>query len=119
MEEAAGSDNIIIMDHGKIIDSGEAFELKEKYASDKLRLYYPDQIEHVLMDKLQSLVDQSTVSRKKEGLEVTIKNTLEAIPIVQAVKEQLEGFEVIQGSMDDVFLHAVGNGTEELRKWNN
>lgn len=119
MEEAAGSDDIIILDHGKIIDSGEAFELKEKYASDKLRLYYPDQIEHVLMDKLQSLVDQSRVSRKKESLEITIKNTLEAIPIVQAVKEQLEGFEVIQGSMDDVFLHAVGNGTEELRKWNN
>lgn len=108
MEEAAGADNIIILDHGKIIASGAAFELKEKYASDKLRLYYSGQRERVLLGKLECLVKQSLVTRKKEGIEIAIRNTLEAIPILQAVKEQVDGFEVIQGNMDDVFINAVG-----------
>ena len=40
MEEAAKADNIIIMDHGKMITQGTPFALKEKYAMDKVKLYY-------------------------------------------------------------------------------
>lgn len=119
MEEATRSDNIIILDHGKIIDSGSAYDLKEKYASDKLRLYYSFQSEHIIIEKLEALAKQNRIIRKKDGLEIVIQNTLEAIPIVQTVREQLDGFEVIQGTMDDVFIHAVESATEEMHKWNN
>lgn len=89
MEEAAKADDIIIMDHGNIITSGTPFELKEKYAKDKLKLYYP-----------------------KECVNITIESTLEAIPIVQQHIGEIVGFEVIQGNMDDVFVNAVGEGKE-------
>lgn len=86
MEEAAGADQIIIMDHGNIITSGTPFALKEQYAKDKLRLYYKNgEIEMIPM-----------------------YSTLDSLPILEAVKDRLEGFEVIQGNMDDVFLNAVG-----------
>lgn len=68
MEEATRSDNIIILDHGKIIDSGSAYDLKEKYASDKLRLYYPFQSERIIMEKLEPLAKQNRIIRKKDGL---------------------------------------------------
>jgi multidrug/hemolysin transport system ATP-binding protein len=86
MEEAAGADKIIIMDKGNIITSGKPFELKERYAKDKVKLFYKDgQIK-----------------------EKALKCTLDAIGIVEKEKEFLQGFEVIQGNMDDVFLNAVG-----------
>lgn len=86
MEEAAGADQIIILDKGNIITSGTPFELKEKFAKDKLKLFYKDgQIKEIALEK-----------------------TLDAIGIVEQEKESLQGFEVIQGNMDDVFLNAVG-----------
>ena len=91
MEEAAKADNIIIMDHGKMITQGTPFALKEKYAMDKVKLYYK--------------------TGETEVLQVT--STLEALPLIQEHKEELAGFEVIQGNMDDVFLNAVGR---ELRE---
>lgn len=91
MEEAAGADQIIILDHGKIITSGTPFELKEKYAMDKLRLIYSS----------------------GEIEEMAIQSTLDSIGIIEDKKEQLSGFEVIQGNMDDVFLNAVGTKLED------
>lgn len=109
MEEAARADNIIIMNEGKITASGAAFELKEKYTTDKLRLYYKENAEAVLSGKLEKIAIHRKVTKQKEGVEIALRDTLEAIPILQAVKDEVDGFEVIQGNMDDVFLHAVGD----------
>ena len=91
MEEAAGADQIIIMDHGNIIDKGTPFALKEKYASDKLRLFYKSGREEV----------------------ISVASTLKALPLIQESKSEIDGFEVIQGNMDDVFLNAVGRSLTE------
>lgn len=91
MEEAAEADNIIIMDKGNIISSGTPFALKERYAKDKARLYY----------------------KSGEIKELLLENTLEALGIVEKEKALLQGFEVIQGNMDDVFLNAVGKTLQE------
>lgn len=91
MEEAAGADQIIIMDKGSIIASGTPFSLKEKYAKDKLRLFY----------------------QGGEVKEIALGGTMEALGILEKEKSRLEGFEVIQGNMDDVFLNAVGKSLRE------
>ncbi len=90
MEEAAKADDIIIIDRGKIITSGTPFELKEKYASDKLKLY-----------------------RGGEAETITLKSTLDAIPLIQKYAGEVDGFEVIQGNMDDVFVNVVGRALEK------
>lgn len=91
MEEAAKADNIIIMDHGNIITTGTPFQLKETYATDKLKLYY----------------------KNGEEKEMAVASTLEAFPLIEKVKDEISGFEVIQGNMDDVFLNAVGRELNE------
>lgn len=114
MEEAAGADNIIILDHGKIVTAGTAFELKEKYAADKLRLYF-DRADDVKEKEIAALLGKKKKAfrLKNERIEVFIRSTMDAIPILEAVKGQVDGFEVIQGNMDDVFLNAVGRDKEE------
>lgn len=84
MEEAAKADDIIILDHGSIIASGTPFELKEKYAKDRLNLYC-----------------------KEECKTIAIDSTLDALPILQKHLGDIDGFEVIQGNMDDVFINAL------------
>ncbi len=116
MEEAAAADHIIILDHGKIITEGTAFELKEKYAADKLRLYFDDADgvkRKEITDAIRKTGEKQEIVRlKNKGIEISIPATIDAMPILEAVREKVDGFEVIQGNMDDVFLHAVGRNNE-------
>lgn len=108
MEEAAGADKIVILDHGKIITSGTAYELKEKYAEDKLRLYFHDADDTVKQEMIGRLEPKKKLARLSNGgIEIGIRSTKEAMPVLEAVQDRLDGLEVIQGNMDDVFLHAV------------
>lgn len=91
MEEAAEADHIIIMDKGNLITSGTPFALKERYAKDKVKLIY----------------------KNNEVKEILLESTFEALRIIEKEKALLQGFEVIQGSMDDVFLNAVGKTLRE------
>lgn len=107
MEEAAGANRIIIIDKGSVRAQGTPFELKEKYASDTVKIYCSKENG----DKnFQTLSDQGFSVKKEEyGLSFPIKNTVDAIEPVHSLKEQITGFEVIQGNMDDVFLNACSN----------
>ena len=47
-----------------------------------------------------------------KGIEIPMRATIDALSILQTVREVIDGFEVIQGNMDDVFLNAVGRRRE-------
>lgn len=89
MEEAAKADDIIIIDHGRILTYGTPFELKEKYAKDKLKLYCGG-----------------------KNIDIALESTLDALSIIKERLNEIDGFEVIQGNMDDVFMNVVGSGQE-------
>lgn len=106
MEEAAGADQIIILDHGRIITSGTPFALKEQFAMDRLKLYCDSSQARAVL-ALPGFQNCRT-SPDGSGLTVPLRSTLDAIPLVNAAKSHISGFELIQGNMDDVFLNAVG-----------
>jgi len=88
MEEAAKSDDIVIINKGKIVATGTPTQLKEQYAYDILKMELADG------------------TRRKERL----KNTTDALPILDKYRESIRHFEVVSGTLDDVFI----NLTEEL-----
>ena len=113
MEEAAGAEQIIILDHGNILASGTPFALKEKFASDKLKLYCKEGKERQIMEMKDFLSSGNDVKGKLKLvddhiIEAEIPATLQALPLIRQAEGMIEGFEVIQGSMDDMFLNAVG-----------
>ncbi|MBD5499439.1 MAG: ABC transporter ATP-binding protein [Lachnospiraceae bacterium] len=112
MEEAARASHIAVMDAGKIKEYGTPFSLKETYAKDKLRLVPKN--ENAL--KLQAVLEKMglSVRKKEEYLVVSLSDSLAAIPVLSAVEALLEGFEMVQGSMDDVFLNVTGKTAEEV-----
>ncbi len=111
MEEAAAANRIIILEKGLIRADGTPFELKEKYAADYVKIYCTAD----KCDKISEYLRTHEISAKREeyGLSFNVKNTSASIEPIYSIKDQINGFEVIQGSMDDVFLNACGKTLNE------
>lgn len=107
MEEAAQADNIVILDEGQIQEEGSPAQLKEKYAKNKL-VFTPKN--ERLVEKL--INDQVAFEQTGATLTVHIEETLDAIELSERYQEHLESYEVLKGTMDDVFLNVTGR---ELR----
>lgn len=106
MEEAAWANHIAIIDSGRLVQYGTPFELKEKFARDKLRLIPKSGQRERLLEFLKR---RDIMFRlREEYISIPLEQTMAALPIVEEVSVFLEGFEVIQGTMDDVFLNATG-----------
>lgn len=124
MEEAARASHIAVIDGGKIKEYGTPFSLKETYAKDKLKLMPKPGKQELLERKLGELKQEQSLKgigqnltelafkQKEEYLVVEIPESMEALPILDYVREQITGFEVVQGSMDDVFLNVTGKKLE-------
>ena len=111
MEEAAKANHIGIMQKGHLVQFGTPFELKERFAKDKLFLVpeigKEEQVQTIL-------AKQGYVFRRKEGrLQLTLNSTMESLMVLEPLKQYLAGFEVIQGTMDDVFLNATKEENHE------
>lgn len=105
MEEAAKADHIAIISKGHLIEYGTPFALKEQYAKDKLYLVVKKEMREAVRERLEAF--QIEYTAKEERLCIRMEGTLAAMPILTEVREMIEGFEVIQGTMDDVFLNAT------------
>lgn len=110
MEEAARASHIAIMDAGQIKEYGTPFSLKEDYAKDKLRLLPKADKRQELETKLSNM--QVVFKQREEYLTMTVPESVLALPILDEVKDLIGGFEMVQGSMDDVFLNVTGKNLE-------
>lgn len=112
MEEAAESDHIVVIDGGKIVAKGTPYELKERYSFEHLKLVGKSNQD---TEQLLEYLENQNLSWKRQGevLDVVLSNTLQAIDILNSVREQLVSFEVIQGTLDDVFLNITGKEIRE------
>lgn len=106
MEEAARASAIAILDAGHIKEQGTPFFLKERYAKDKLRMVPAAGKEKVLEDALTA--DGLSCREKEEYLVLTVENSMQALPLLRKYESLLTGFEMVQGTMDDVFLNITG-----------
>lgn len=104
MEEAAEADYVIIIDEGQIAAKGTPAFLRETYAKDKLSLMCRE------VKTVSGLLAQKNIENViiSDCVCVELKETMEALQIVQDVKEYITGFEVTAGTMDDAFIGITG-----------
>ncbi|MDL2287670.1 ABC transporter ATP-binding protein [Eubacteriales bacterium OttesenSCG-928-G02] len=109
MEEAAAADYVIIIDDGKIIAKGTPDELKSAYSMDKVIL-----ITEKANEMIRFLTDNSyTFKQNNKEFIVSIEATKAALPLLNSTAHFTESFEVIKGSMDDVFIAITGKEIRE------
>ncbi|HOJ45202.1 MAG TPA: ABC transporter ATP-binding protein [Bacilli bacterium] len=104
MEEAAEADYVVIIDKGKIAAKGTPLDLKKEYASDSLRLVFED------IGKITEWLNNNKIEYKVGSQEVIVKlnTTLDALPILDALRPFITGFEVVNGTLDDAFITVTG-----------
>ncbi|WP_040213134.1 ABC transporter ATP-binding protein [Clostridium polynesiense] len=109
MEEAEDADYIIVIDNGKIAAKGTPYELKQKYSSDLIK------IKPILRKEVISLLDKRNISycEKGEIIQGKLENSTEAIGFLKEAENIIESFEVIHGTMDDVFINITGREMRE------
>jgi len=111
MEEAAAASHIAVISRGKMKEFGTPFEIKERYTRDKLRLLPKQGMEPGLRKKLREIAVQRPdikCTKTEDYYLLSMADSMDALPILNATEQELESFELVQGSMDDAFLEITG-----------
>ena len=107
MEEANEADLVTVIDHGTIIASGTPDGLRTTYSHDKVRLRGGLGLEQALRDSGLDPI------RTQDGFEIHVESSAQALSILNAHTDLIEDFEVVHGTMDDVFLNLTGTNLRE------
>lgn len=104
MEEAAHADHIVIIHKGNIVVYGSPAELKEKYSKDFFKLVPKNK------DDLEAYLNKTNriFSRVADQYYVEINDTKDTLELISDIKDNINTFEVIKGTLDDVFVNVVG-----------
>ncbi|MBR4940740.1 MAG: ABC transporter ATP-binding protein, partial [Clostridia bacterium] len=100
MEEAAGADNVVIIDGGKIVAEGSPLALKNRYCGDFVTLYGVDE----LSVKALGVPYEPVLG----GYRLSVLDTAAATALILANPGLFRDYEVVKGNMDHVFLAATG-----------
>lgn len=104
MEETNDADEVVIIHNGKKIAEGTPSFLKEKFSADKIKIVPKNE------KKFEKIVKNMKFSKIAEQFIFLSKSAKEEIELLEKLKDEIKYFEVVRGSMDDVFLNAVGRG---------
>lgn len=109
MEEAANATQIAIIDEGKIVAFGAPHELKERYSTDTLRMVtrVPDHTRAILTEQ------KMTFQETDDLFTIPIESSLNGLELLKRFEQQLLSFEVLHGTMDDVFINITGKTLRE------
>ena len=100
MEETAEADRVVILDKGQVIATGSPSELKSRYTSPKL-VWYAEQNE-----ARDSLLDGCRWTYEADHYNVYYTESV--TDFLYRNRADIKDYEVIKGSMDDVFLNLTG-----------
>jgi multidrug/hemolysin transport system ATP-binding protein len=111
MEETSEADKIVIIHKGKSVAEGSPSELKARYSFDRLQI---TPINALLLEKQ---LGEYGVDYERAGgaYSARVEDTERSIELLYALRGNIRFYEAVKGSMDDVFLNAVG---EQLREAN-
>ncbi|MFK5707913.1 ABC transporter ATP-binding protein [Lysinibacillus boronitolerans] len=103
MEEAAVAHQVTVLKQGKIVAQGTPDALKTKYAYDSMALVFQNAQEGV------KFLEENAISyTENQGIyTIRLTSTLQALLLLKEAEPLIASFEVIKGSMDDVFLHIM------------
>lgn len=99
-------DNVVIMDSGKIIESGTPNQLLAKHFKNVF-IYLPkEQVPQDLINKNNWLIENGRV-------EITTQQVEETISLLIAEQVSLDGLQVKSPNLDDLFLKLTGHSLRE------
>ena len=102
MEETRDANHVVILDKGKVIARGTPAELKSNFASSKL-FWYTERCEE--NDKTAASINPEIIY---DADHYNILFDGDILDVISKERSKFKDFEIIKGSMDDVFLNLTG-----------
>lgn len=105
MEEAEKATYVVIMNKGKIITEGTPVELKNKFAHDYIKSYSKkdDEFEKILRNDDVKFI----YNNENKYYKLIINDSDEAKKYITKYSGYINDFEILKGTMDDVFLNVT------------
>ncbi len=109
------ADNIIVINHGRVIAEGTAGELKSDFGATRLELTFSDEAQS---STAAATVPEQVGAARSDGVSLTItlsggaKAVLETLRAIDAVGLEPIGVMLREPSLDDVFLALTGQRAE-------
>lgn len=105
MEETTHADHVVILDQGKIMTQGTPSQLKDRFAPTHFLWYTQPSLE------AETIVSQlGTCHYEQDHYVVEIHDNITSF--LYTYRNKIVDYEIIKGSMDDVFLHCTGHTLE-------
>ncbi|MDR0783354.1 MAG: ABC transporter ATP-binding protein [Propionibacteriaceae bacterium] len=107
MEEAERADQVTIIDHGKIIAEGTPAGLRAEHSYDRMKLRGGSEL-------ASALARRGLEARLvNDRFEVRVDDVAQTKAILGELGDLIIDFEVVHGTMDDVFLNLTGTSLRE------
>ena len=105
LDEVNDSDEVIIIHEGLIKEQSSSAALREQYTKTKLRTPFQDELKQLVTENHQPFKERS------DQLELYFDTSKDALTFLTKHESMFTHFEIIQGTMDDVFI-ALTEGDE-------
>ena len=102
LEEANQADWVYVMDKGKIVASDTVDNLKAQYAKNSLTLFFKSE------GLAQSMPLRENDQRVGKKVTVKITSYQEAMQTINLYQNDINDFEYVHGTMDDIFIELTG-----------
>ena len=98
LDEVNDADVVVVIHEGQIKENATSQALRERYTKTKLRTYHTDE--------MLNLISSSKLEHKQlaDRVDLFFDSSKAALAFVNQHEQLFDHFEIIQGSMDDVFL---------------
>lgn len=103
LEEAKNADNIVVIEQGSVVEDSNPSQILENYTQDYLVVECTD------VEDVKDSISNLDLEYKQNGNLLTMKlhNTVDAIHIVEQIKDKIMSLEIKKGSMDEAFLNII------------
>lgn len=94
----------MIINKGKIVAEGTPAELKDQYSFDRLKIVAKDK--KLMMESLEKM--NKPYEKIADQFIMIVNDAEEAITLINLLRSNIAQFEMVKGTMDDVFIQVIG-----------
>ena len=107
MQETESADRVLVIDRGVPIADGTPIELRARHSTPRLLVKPRDGRRSEVVSAIRSRLPEARPYDRGGAVHAAIPDSAAGLDILMSLGDAVEDFQVIQGSMDDVFLNLM------------